>query len=95
MNRSASWLCMAALAGALAAPPVFAQNLERGRLLYENHCGACHRNVVHGRAQREPQSLEQLREVVRRWESAQKLGWSAEDIEDVARYLNATHYKFE
>ena len=72
-----------------------AQNVERGRLLYENHCQVCHTAEVHGRKNRIALSRDDLRDIVDRWQKHQKLGWSAEDIRDVVQYLATTRYRFE
>jgi mono/diheme cytochrome c family protein len=72
-----------------------AQNVERGRLLYENHCQVCHTAEVHGRKNRIALSRAEVREIVDRWQKNQKLGWSAEDIGDVVQYLATTRYRFE
>ena len=72
-----------------------AQNVERGRLLYENHCQVCHTAEVHGRKNRIVLSRDDLRDIVDRWQKNQKLGWSAEDIRDVVQYLATTRYRFE
>lgn len=79
---------------ALAAPAADLPNLERGRALYENHCVVCHTSKVHRRYPPSAIDLEALRFIVRVWVEEQKLQWSQQDIDDVAFYLNRTHYKF-
>jgi mono/diheme cytochrome c family protein len=71
-----------------------AQDVERGRQLYENHCQTCHTVQVHGRKNRMALSVGDLREIVDRWQRNQKLGWNREDIEDVVQYLGTTRYFF-
>jgi mono/diheme cytochrome c family protein len=71
-----------------------AQNIERGRELYENHCQTCHTVQVHGRKNRMALSASDLREIVERWQRNQKLGWNREDVEDVVQYLGTTRYFF-
>jgi mono/diheme cytochrome c family protein len=97
--RKRASLCLAAALWAsgtlLASSGVQAQNPERGRLLYENHCEQCHSEQIHGRSGRIVHTPEELRAVVRRWQSQQHLNWSDEDIEDVARYLGTMRYGFE
>jgi len=66
----------------------------RGSALYENHCQACHDKRVHDRTQRLPANIAELRFQVDRWQKAQNLQWSDEDIADVVAYLNSTQYKF-
>lgn len=68
---------------------------ERGQLLYENHCQSCHTSLVHIRERHSARSLEDVRQWTRRWSRELHLPWSAEDIDDVSRYLNARYYRYE
>ena len=80
----------------LLALPAWAQDPDRGRALYDTHCIACHYERIH---KRDPsrsliRSVAQLRvEVVQR---AALTGqrFTTEDLDDIAEYLNRTHYKF-
>lgn len=72
-----------------------AADLERGRLLYENHCQFCHSRQVHGRTDRWPNTRVELRGVVDLWQKNDRLRWSDAEIDDVTAYLNATQYRFE
>jgi len=82
-------------AGTMVVPiEAHAQNVERGRQLYENHCQTCHTPQVHGRKNRMAFSIGDLREIVDRWQRNQKLNWSREEIEDVVQYLGTTRYHF-
>ena len=74
----------------------YAQDLERGRLLYETYCGDCHYPRVH---QRTPEaarvkSLADLRDMVAQRAPMTKFRFSLDDQEDVVQYLNRSHYKF-
>ncbi len=71
-----------------AAPPA------RGELLYSTHCIACHDKEVHWRQKKLATDWASLDAQVRRWTRNAGLGWSDEEIADVARYLNAVHYRF-
>jgi mono/diheme cytochrome c family protein len=73
---------------------VYAQNIERGRMLYENHCQVCHTSEVHGRKGRMAIGIAELRAIVGRWQTYQKLHWTADEIEDVVQYLATTRYFF-
>ncbi|KQT10847.1 hypothetical protein [Ramlibacter sp. Leaf400] len=66
----------------------------RGAMLYENHCGACHSEQMHWRAQRRAQDWNSLRALVLQWQGEARLGWNGEDIDAVARHLNDTIYRF-
>jgi hypothetical protein len=72
-----------------------AVNIERGRLLYENHCTSCHESVVHIRDNRQAKSLGEVYWQTTRWAVERELDWRYEEINDVARYLNTRFYQFE
>jgi mono/diheme cytochrome c family protein len=90
---------VSALAGlALAALPVGAQvtapaSAARGELLYTTNCIACHTAQVHWRDKRLVTDWASLTAQVNRWQANARLGWTSEEIVDVARYLNATYYR--
>lgn len=67
---------------------------ERGRLLYENHCQACHTSTVHIREQRKAKTPAELRAWIQRWATELKLVWSEDELADVYQLLNNRHYKF-
>lgn len=66
----------------------------RGKLLYGTHCKACHTAEIHWREQNLATDWNSLVAQVRRWQASIGLGWSDEEIADVASYLNALHYGF-
>ncbi|HYR05577.1 MAG TPA: cytochrome c [Gallionella sp.] len=66
----------------------------RGELLYSTHCNACHVAEIHWREQKLATDWHSLKAQVRRWQTSIGLGWSEEEIMDVAHYLNATYYGF-
>ena len=78
----------------LLYPIATAANPERGRLLYENHCRSCHESNVHIRQTQAAKSFKAVRTEVVRWQGVLTLQWSAEDVGDVAEYLNATWYHY-
>lgn len=75
---------------ARAAPPA----PTRGELLYTTHCIACHDTQMHWRERRLATDWASLRAQVRRWQGAAHLGWSDDDILEVARHLNDRIYRF-
>lgn len=85
---------LAFLGTAAVSLDVHAQNIERGRELYENHCVKCHTAQVHGRKNRAALSLGDLREIVDQWQRNQALRWRPDEIEDVVYYLSTTRYFF-
>ena len=84
---------IATLVGALSgASTVYAQS--RGDLLYTTHCVACHTTEIHWRNKRIATDLTGVKFQLRRWQDASGLNWSEDDIEDVARYLNESIYRY-
>ena len=84
-------LAVATFFDAVAQP---VESPSRGQLLYATHCIACHSDQVHWRAKKLVSDWASLKGQVRRWQSVQALGWSDEDITDVASYLNFLYYRF-
>jgi mono/diheme cytochrome c family protein len=82
------------LAAAVVAHVDLARGQSRGELLYSTHCIACHTAEVHWRDKRLATDWESLKQQVRRWQANAGLGWSDDEIDDVARYLNLRHYNF-
>jgi mono/diheme cytochrome c family protein len=82
-------LCLAGLSGALAAA-----NAERGKLLYETRCSACHEGSVHNRSARKAKSFDSLRAQVLRWSKEVGGSWTKDDVDDVTLYLNQRYYRF-
>jgi mono/diheme cytochrome c family protein len=89
-----SWLSGVLVLG-LAALPAQSQEFSRGQALYENHCQSCHTDWAHNREGRKVDSVNELRRRVAAWSDHGGLGWSDEDIGDVADYLNRTFYRLE
>ena len=67
-------------------------NVERGRLLYDTACVACHNEQVHWRDKSVVTSWDGLLYQVNRWQDAAGQGWSAIEIRDVGAYLNGRFY---
>jgi mono/diheme cytochrome c family protein len=95
------FLSLPALRAALAAAfvmacigtPAGAVAQSRGELLYGTHCLACHNTQMHWREKKRVVDWPSLRAQVRRWQAADQLAWSDEDIEHVAHYLNELFYR--
>jgi mono/diheme cytochrome c family protein len=87
-------VAVAGLALAAALPlPAHAQSQSRGELLYTTHCGACHSAQMHWRDKKQVLDWASLRAQVRFWQGQAMLGWTEDDIQQVARYLNDTYYR--
>ena len=86
-----SWVLALSLPGVAAA----AGDVDRGRLLYENHCTGCHTSVAHLRAGRKAHSVDEIRKQVLRWSGHLELQWRASEVTDVVDYLNRIYYDFD
>ena len=95
MNEATKW--PAALALALAVVPVAAQDAQRGKALYENHCLTCHYERIHKRdpARSLIRTLAMLRVEVAERAAQTRHTFTAEDLDDIAEYLNRSHYKLQ
>lgn len=74
--------------------PVMAADAERGGMLYETRCKACHTSSVHKEDARKAKSFDDLRAQVLRWSAEAGGSWSANEIDDVTLYLNQRFYRF-
>ena len=70
------------------------QDVQRGRLLYETHCGACHYERLHDRVRTKIGQLADLRDEVARWAPQTGRSFTLDEREDVVQYLNESHYRF-
>ena len=68
-------------------------DVERGRLLYETHCIACHTTQAHWRDKHIVRSWADLLYQVTRMQNNAGQEWSMTEITDVAAYLNQLFYK--
>lgn len=82
---------------ALFALPVWAQDAQRGKALYDTHCIACHYERIHKRdASRSlVQSLAQLQLQVAQRAAATGHRYTREDLDDITEYLNRSHYRLK
>ena len=88
------WLCATIALMAGAAQAQSATTASRGQLLYDTHCVACHDAQVHWRAAKVVRNWETLVAEVRRWQAVEKLQWTDDDIDQVARHLNNMYYRY-
>jgi hypothetical protein len=75
-----------------SVPACWAANPQRGLLLYENFCHHCHISEIHYRVNSRVDSWGELVRVVDMWQADMKLGWSANDVQDVASWLDRAFY---
>jgi len=87
---------LAGLCTVLVLPQAGAEEaFDRGQALYEHHCMSCHESWAHTREGRHVRTYSELRSRTEAWSVHSRLGWSAEDINDVTDYLNRTFYQLE
>jgi mono/diheme cytochrome c family protein len=90
--RAAIASLVLSLAGLSAAQA--AADAERGKILYETRCSACHEISVHKRSARKAKSFGGLRAQVLRWSAEAGGSWTGDEIGDVTLYLNQRYYRF-
>lgn len=88
---------VALVLGLLAAFAAGAQDAQRGKLLYETNCLACHYERIHKRdASRSlVRTHAQLRVEVANRAAQTRQRFTIEDLDDIAEYLNKSHYRLE
>jgi mono/diheme cytochrome c family protein len=84
--------CLIVAAGAPASSQAASE--ERGTLLYDTHCIACHTTEAHWRDKKLARNWKGLLEQVTIWQANANLGWSEQDIEAVSVLLNRRYYRF-
>jgi mono/diheme cytochrome c family protein len=79
------------------AMPAWAQDAQRGKLIYETQCFTCHYERIHNRDPSRSliRTLPQLRVEVAKWAAQTKQSFTVEDLDDIAAYLNRSHYRLE
>ncbi len=82
-----------AAAGACAQAPSGGDGTT-GRILYDAQCNGCHLKEIHWRDRKVARDWSSLVREVRRWQQNSGLAWSDDEVLAVARYLNATWYRF-
>jgi mono/diheme cytochrome c family protein len=82
-----------ALIAAAAVPAAAAADLERGRMLHENHCRMCHDSIAYKRGDRIAGTYAQIKAQVTRWQTNTGLRWSEADIDSVTAFVAKTYYK--
>ena len=70
-----------------------AGDLGRGELLYQTACAGCHTERPHWRENRLVRDWPGLIEQVTQWHRSAGQTWRADEIEDVATYLNDRFYR--
>jgi hypothetical protein len=81
------------IAAVPAETPPRVLDVDRGRLLYDTHCVACHNRQVHWRDRSVVGSWSDLVIQADRWQTNSGQHWAASEIGDVAAYLNSLYYR--
>lgn len=78
------------------ALPAHAQDVGRGKLLYDTHCVACHYERVHERDTSKSlvRSLAALRQEVANRALLTDRKFTPVELDDIAAYLDRSHYRF-
>jgi mono/diheme cytochrome c family protein len=83
-----------ALAACLLGPAsANAADLERGRMLHENHCRMCHDSIAYKRGDKIANTNAEIKAQVTRWQANTGLRWSEADIDSVTAWVAKTYYK--
>lgn len=87
---------LAFLAGLiLCLQGAWAQDAQRGRLLYQANCGGCHyERTHHERLRPAVRDLAGLRDMVAEWAPRTRRAYTADELEAMVQYLNESHYRF-
>ena len=82
---------------AVSALAQVAPDAARGKSLYETHCGGCHYERLHERPRERSivHSLAELRSQVAQRAALTGRPFTHEDLDDIAEYLNLSHYGFK
>lgn len=93
MIHSSGWIKLLSTT-ILVVLPLNTWGADRGRLLYENHCLACHESKVHIRENRMVKDFSDIEKYARRFSTLAGVEWSDEEFLLVVSYLNRKYYKF-
>jgi mono/diheme cytochrome c family protein len=87
---SASLLSICLLCGAAQA-----QDVSRGRLLYDTHCATCHTERLHTREKSTIQSYGALRAEVGKRAAMTNRRFTPDELEDIIEFLDRSHYRLD
>lgn len=93
MIRHSGWITLLSTT-ILVILPLNSWGADRGRLLYENHCLACHESTVHIREKRLVKNFTDIEKYARRFSKLAGVEWSDDELLQVVSYLNRKFYKF-
>ena len=67
----------------------------KGKKFHESHCTSCHNDSVYKRTDHKVKNLAGLTEQIRNCEHMTDVTPGKTQVNDVAKYLNETYYKFK
>jgi hypothetical protein len=76
------------------APVATEQAIDRGQLMYENHCTTCHEGSVHLRQTNKAHSVKDIRQWIIHWSKYLELNWGENDVDVITDYVNRRFYHF-
>lgn len=91
-NRTAVTLVIAA-AVAVGIGAISAEAAEPAQVTHDTYCIACHDTNVYTRDDRLANDFDAVREEVDRWQTNISLGWSSEEIDEMAAWLARRYYR--
>lgn len=94
MRNKAKTLLMGWVLPLFFPSTTLAQDIERGRELFENHCQACHRDSVKLFEHPKVKDPVELKKRIQGWALHMGSDWSESEIEDVLHFLNHKTYHF-
>jgi mono/diheme cytochrome c family protein len=71
-----------------------AEDIARGRAIYETRCVGCHSTSVHNRESRKAKDFAALRVTVVQFAAEAGGVWQRDEIDDVTAYLNQLYYRY-
>jgi mono/diheme cytochrome c family protein len=88
-------ITFASLCALLVAGAARAQDVERGRLLYETHCATCHTERLHTRQNSIIRSYGALRAEVVKRAALTSRRFTADELEEIIEFLDRSHYRLD
>jgi hypothetical protein len=89
---------LSCLVFSLALSPALADSEDalRGEMLHGLRCMTCHNAGMYLRKQRKVTTVDDLRSQIQKWSvEAGLLDWTADEVEDIAAFLNQRYYRLE
>ena len=89
MRPADVWICACLVLG---GGPALAADPQQGKLVYETYCGTCHYEKLHERKTTDIKTMAALEVAVAKWARQVNRSFTPAELDDVAEYLNQSHY---